>query len=131
MISRSELRRLARARLRDSEVLFNQGRYDGAVYLCGYTVELALKARMCQTLKWSGFPSTRKEFEPYQSLRTHNLDTLLSLSGVEAKIKTRFLTLWSAVATWEPEVRYRAIGTATKSDALNMIEAARVLLKVL
>ncbi|MCB0065385.1 MAG: HEPN domain-containing protein [Caldilineaceae bacterium] len=70
-----------KARLEDAEVLLAANRYDGAMYLCGYAVELALKARICRTLKWAGYPSTRKEFEGYQSLRTHDLKVLLHLSG--------------------------------------------------
>jgi HEPN domain-containing protein len=58
MIARDELRRIAWGRLRDAELLLNGGRYDGAAYLCGYAVELTLKARICRTLKWAGFPST-------------------------------------------------------------------------
>jgi hypothetical protein len=33
-------------------------RFDGAFYLSGYAVELALKARICRTLKWRATPST-------------------------------------------------------------------------
>ena len=50
MISRTELRRIARARLRDAEVLFGAGRYDGAIYVCGYAIELTLKARICRVM---------------------------------------------------------------------------------
>ena len=131
MIPRNELRKIAQARLKDSEVLYNAQRYDGAVYLCGYSIELALKARICRTLKWPAFPSTRAEFSSYQSFRTHDLDILLSLSGVETKIKTQFLAEWSTIATWDTEVRYESIGTARKSDAFNMIESAKTLLKVI
>jgi HEPN domain-containing protein len=131
MIPEPELRKIARARLKDSEVLYENRRYDGAIYLCGYAVEVALKARICRTLKWSGFPSTRSEFQPYQSLRTHDLDVLLSLSGCETKIKSRYFTEWSIIATWEPEVRYQSIGTASRSDAFSMLESARTLLGVL
>lgn len=52
MIPRLELRRLAYARLADSRALYAAGRYDAALYLCGYAVELALKARICRTLRW-------------------------------------------------------------------------------
>jgi HEPN domain len=83
----TELRTIARARLRDAEALLIAGRYDGSVYLCGYAVEIALKARVCRALKWDGFPSTNKEFEGYYSFRTHNLDVLLHLSGAEVKMK--------------------------------------------
>src|SRR5712692_8238276 len=113
MIPRSDLRNIARARLRDSEVLFDRGRYDGAIYLCGYAVELALKARICRTLNWPGFPSTRAEFASYQSFRTHSLEVLLTLSGWEQKIKSRYPTEWSVVADWDPELRYATVGTAT------------------
>ena len=47
----AELRKIAKARLKDAEALLAAHRYDGAIYLCGYAVELALKARICQTLK--------------------------------------------------------------------------------
>ena len=35
MISRTELRKIARERLKDAEVLLKEGRYDGAIYLGG------------------------------------------------------------------------------------------------
>lgn len=131
MIPKSDLRRIAKARLSDSEVLFRARRYDGGMYLCGYAVELALKARICKTLKWSGFPFTQSEFHGYSSFKTHNLDVLLTLSGIEAKIKTRFLVEWSAVAMWDPEARYRSVGSAKRNDVKLMITSAKKLLKAL
>jgi len=47
-----ELKKLAKSRLQESEILFSHGKYDASVYLCGYAVELVLKARICKTLKW-------------------------------------------------------------------------------
>lgn len=131
MIDRTELRKLARERLKDAEALLTAGRYDGAIYLGGYVVELALKSRVCRTLKWKGFPQTRSEFQSYQSFKTHDLDVLLSLSGAEEKIKTRFFAEWSAVATWDPEARYNPIGSASRADAELLIESARTLLGIL
>jgi len=131
MLTEQELSAIARARLQDAEVLFSDGRYDGAEYLCGYAVEIALKARICKTLSWSGYPSTNKEFQNLQSFKTHDLDVLLSLSGVEAKIKTDHLADWSAVEPWDPAARYKPIGTATGQDVGLMIESAKNLLEVL
>jgi HEPN domain-containing protein len=132
MILPTELRTIARARLKDAEALLTAGRFDGSMYLCGYSVEIALKAKVCRTLKWPGFPSTNKEFERYHSFRTHDLDVLLHLSGAEAKIKEpKYISAWSVVAMWEPETRYRPIGTANGADATDMIKAAKILLKVL
>lgn len=59
MISTKDLKAIARARLRDAHLLLRAKRFDGAFYLCGYAVELALKARICRTLKWAGFPGER------------------------------------------------------------------------
>jgi HEPN domain len=125
------MRRIAQARLHDARALRDRQRYDGAVYLCGYAIEVALKARICQTLRWTGFPATNREFEGKQSLRTHDLSLLLELSGVEALIRTRYLPHWSAVATWTPDLRYHVVGSATRNRAEQMIAAAGVLVRVL
>src|SRR5437660_12799334 len=44
MIITKDLRAIARARLRDAQALLRAKRFDGAFYLCGYAVELALKS---------------------------------------------------------------------------------------
>jgi len=129
MITRSDLRRIAQARLKDSEVLFLSKRYDGSIYLCGYAVEISLKNRICKTLGWNEYPFTRKEFENLLSFKTHNLDILLKLSGAESKIKTNFLAEWSLVAEWDPEARYKPVGSATKLDTILMIESAKTLMR--
>ncbi|MGB0385935.1 MAG: hypothetical protein ACPGWR_14035 [Ardenticatenaceae bacterium] len=131
MLTISELQHIAQERFKECEVLFGANRYDGAMYLCGYAVEVTLKARICQTLDWSGYPSTRKEFQNYQSFRTHNLEVLLTLSGIENKIKASFLSDWSVVADWNPEMRYRPIGHVSQADTKSMIDSARTLLGVL
>ena len=131
MLSRADLLKIARARMKDAKALLRAHRYDGAVYLCGYAIECALKARIVATLKWQGFPETRADFERFQSFKTHDLDTLLRLTGREAKIKTSFMSAWSGVAQWEPEARYKRIGSATRSDVLLMIQSAELLLRAL
>ena len=101
------------------------------MYLCGYGVELALKARICDTLGWAGFPETPNEFRPYQSLKTHSLEVLLTFTAQEQNVKTNFLAEWSAVSSWEPESRYKALGTVTHAEAQSMIDSAAALLEVL
>jgi len=131
MIDLAELIKIAEERLKDAEALLAAGRYDGAIYLGGYVIELTLKSRICKVLRWKGFPQTRSEFQKYQSFKTHDLDVLLSLSGAEDKIKTGYLAEWSAVATWDPEARYNPIGSASKSDAELLIESAKKLMGAL
>ena len=97
--------------------------------MSGYAVEIAQKARASRTLKWSGFPETASEFTALQSFKTHNLEVLLKLSGTESKIKSMLFSEWSVVSYWNPESRYRKIGTATKHDAINMIAAVENLLR--
>jgi hypothetical protein len=131
MIHVDELDSIARARLDDARALLAAGRFDGATYLCGYAIELALKARSCRTLNWSGFPSTGGEFQAYRSFQTHELDVLLHLSGQEARLSQNHLGIWSSVAAWKVESRYNLIGTAQQTDTTAMIQAAEELLGVL
>lgn len=134
MITRPQLSKLARSYLRDAEVLFKGKRYDGAVYLCGYSIELALKARICFALKWADFPFTKGEFDKgLQSFKTHKLELLLKLSGRGEKIRTNpaHSADWSNVVDWDPESRYDPARATTQTVARDMIESARNLLRVI
>jgi HEPN domain-containing protein len=131
VITRSELRQLAKARLKESKTLFNAKQYDTAVYLSGYAVELALKARICKTLKWSEFPPNGKEFKGFHAFKTHDLEVLLILSGIGEKIINHYSTEWSIVSRWNPENRYKTLGSESKQTALDMIKAVEELLKAL
>jgi HEPN domain-containing protein len=131
MIAVAELDKIARARLDDAKALLTASRYDGATYVCGYAVEVALKARICRTLNWPEFPSTSGEFQAYRSLQTHELGVLLRLSGQEPYIKQNHFADWNAVAVWNAESRYNAAGTAQQGDAEGMVRAAEAILQVL
>ncbi len=131
MIETNELRKIGYARLKDAEFLYQNKRYDGSLYLCGYAIEMMLKARICSILKWQGYPSTRSEFQNYRSFRTHNPDVLLHLSGSEVKIKREYFTDWSVIATWDTEVRYEKIGNASDEDAFNMIGSRKKLMDII
>jgi AbiV family abortive infection protein len=131
MISTKDLRAIARARLRDAQALLRAKRFDGAFYLCGYAIELALKARICRTLKWSGFPENAKDFKGLQSVKTHDLEILLKFSGIEDRVKAKQIVEWSKVLGWNPEKRYQAIGVSTAQDAADMVSCVERLLEVL
>jgi len=131
MLSRADLIKISNARLKDAEALLRCHRYDGAVYLCGYALELRLKARICRVLHWTDYPSTRSEFQDYLSFKTHDLDVLLRLAGTEGRIKAKHMAEWSTAAVWDPEVRYKPVGSATKQGAEDMIKAVKKLSKAL
>ena len=130
MITASELRRVARARAQDAEILLNAKRYDAAFYICGYSVELALKARICRTLKWPGFPEGGQEFNGLQSVKTHDLDVLLKFSGIETRVIENYFREWSAVLGWRPEWRYQ-VGQFSSQDATTMLTCTKELLRIL
>jgi HEPN domain-containing protein len=90
MLDRKDIKNLAKARHEDARVLLLGKRYESAMYLCGYAIELSLKARICRTLKWVGYPATAREFGDYKSFKTHNLNVLLRLSGIDDKVKKLF-----------------------------------------
>ncbi len=117
--------------MRDAEVLLAGKRFDGAFYTSGYAVELALKARICRTLKWQGFPDSPNEFKGLQSLKTHDLPVLLKLSGIEDRVHGKHLADWNVVSNWNPEIRYQAIGLSSPKQVANMLSCVKRLLEVL
>ena len=127
MLNSLDLRKIAKARLKDAEILYDSQQYDGATYLCGYAVEMALKASICKVLHWDEYTLGKG----YGTFKTHDLDILLHLSGKETRIKKEYFSAWSHVTTWEPEMRYKPVGSATKEDTEFMIESSKRLLSVL
>jgi HEPN domain-containing protein len=126
-MQKTEIEKIVEARLKDAEVLLKASRFDGSVYLCGYAIELGLKARICETLKWNEYPTSGK----YSTFKTHDLDVLLHLSGIEDTVKLNYMTEWSIVAQWNPEARYETIGKVKEADAKDMLESAKELIKQL
>lgn len=136
MIAITDLHDTAREYLRAAKLLRTRSSPDAAIYLCGYAVEIALKARICRTLHWrTGFPETASEFRLKGNLKTHDLETLLDYTGLQHRVRsassTGFLADWSVVNKWNPEQRYNPRGTRTQSDADSMITSTQILLRVL
>lgn len=120
-----EIRNLARLRLSEAEILYQHGKYDGAFYLAGYSVELTLKAKICERL---GIPNLFDETnasansikgigEIRKTLKTHNLFTLLIFSGLKVQFdnqKSANIVLAKANAllfnAWDENVRYKPVG---------------------
>jgi len=134
MIAISDLHKTAREYLRAAKLLRTRRSYDASVYLCGYAVEIALKARICRTLNWTtGFPDTDAEFRVKGNIKIHDLEALLDYTGLQHRVRsvTGYLGDWSVVNKWNPKQRYQPRGTKTLADANSMIVSTQVLLKVL
>lgn len=122
-----DLDALAAARLADAATLFLADRYEGARYVCGYAIELKLKARICRVHGWAVYPPI-PALGP--ALKTHNFEVLLMLSAQQSTILTVYKGFWGVVASWSPDMRYYT-APVPAHDAHSMIEATRVLLAVL
>lgn len=120
-----KLNELAYERFADAKVLQTGDRLEGAVYICGYAVEMKLKYRICKTLDWDDYPSDGKERN--RSFKTHKLEDLLHFSGAKKQIKARFIAEWSIVVKWDPEIRYSS-EKQTREAVRNMIKATETLL---
>ncbi|WP_439582615.1 hypothetical protein [Dyadobacter bucti] len=131
MISASDLKDIAFERLADAEILLLSKRFDSAVYLSGYCMEIYLKHKICEKLDWSGFPSTGREFEKLRSLKTHDLSVLLSLTGSENLILKEYLPVWSKLLVWNPEFRYRVAGSVKEEEAVEMLQNVKKMIEIL
>jgi len=126
MPTRNELKNLAKTRLQEAKVLFDKGLYDGACYLAGYVVELALKARICKILDLVEYPQSG---EISRAFKTHRYDDLLILSGLERKFNdargtnSSLHANWSLLRKWTEDIRYHPIGSKSKKDAEYVINA--------
>jgi len=132
MPTRNELKELAKLRLAEAETLLDAGFYDGAVYLCGYAVEFALKARICRLLGVDEYPPpvTGLNSNRIKSAYTiHNVDQLLLLAGLKHKLdptdNPEVWGNWSLASPWNPENRYNPKGTISQRQAEEMLEAVR------
>ncbi len=125
MATSQQLKDLALLRLREAEALFAADLYDGAKYLSGYVVELALKARVCRILDVDEYPEKGALKRVYA---VHDLDQLLLLAGLRKAVDPTNKPLfdnWSTAALWKPERRYDAAGTVTRADAEDILNAIR------
>lgn len=125
--TRINLQELAESRLNEAKLLAQHQLFDGAVYLAGYALELAFKARICRVLN-ADYPTEG----PYSSFKTHSYSTLLKLAGLEKTLDQQklndaaFSSNWSILIGtsgtggtegWSETWRYRTLGSVNAVDA--------------
>jgi HEPN domain-containing protein len=112
-------------RLDEAEALYGAGCYDGCAYLCGYVVELALKAAVCSTLGVPEYPEKGSRLR--ESFKTHDFDDLKLLAGMEQAFTANptLLASWSVASKWKPERRYETKGTYGQVAAKAILDAVR------
>jgi len=109
----------------EAEALHQAGCYDGCAYLCGYVVELALKAAICSTLGVADYPEKGSRLR--DSFKTHDFDDLKLLAGMDQSFTTNptLLANWSVASKWKPERRYEIKGTYDQTAAKGILDAVR------
>jgi hypothetical protein len=129
MNTRLEIQNMALSRVKEAKVLFRNHLYDAAIYMAGYSIELAFKAAICKTLDIDDFFSPNKHPEA-KSLKTHKLDDLLKFSGlftkfeIEKSSNPHFYAQWSHLKTvWSEQLRYEPIGKTQRQDAKKLLFA--------
>jgi len=119
---------LAAVRLREAEVLFDAALYDGSYYLCGYVVELALKACVCRHLGVDEYPEGEPNLKGL--FRTHDFRSLELIAGLRSSIAAKrqasfaFDANWTLATSWKPEDRY-LLNFKKQNEAHDMLEALR------
>ena len=110
-MTRKDLQELSRLRLREAEALYKAHLFDGAVYLAGYAVELALKARICRLLRVREYPLSG---DIGRAFKVHSLEQLKVLAGLTTEIDVKrnkeLFDNWSKAVEWDPEQRYDTPG---------------------
>lgn len=116
-----EFQALAVVRLEEAKCLLANGFHSGAYYLCGYAVELALKAIVAKNVRVDHFPPIdAKKFY------THDLEALIGNTGLAMPLATeRALDpeidgYWDTILIWDESTRYSEWGPV---DAAKLIEA--------
>ena len=63
-------------------------------------------------------------------MKTHDLEVLLRLSGIEARVRAKNPKEWTRVVDWNPEKRYLP-ASVTAQEAAEMIEYLEKVLRML
>ncbi len=121
--TKAEFQVLAEQRLLEAKALLDLEKWDGAYYLAGYAVELALKACIIKTLMATdAFPGKELSRNCY----THAIETLVKQARLDDVLKLAtdtdrdFESNWAAANNWNEEKRYHRIN---KAEAVALYDA--------
>lgn len=120
IVTKADFQELAEERLVEAKALLDLGKWNGAYYLAGYAVELALKACVIKMLmETDAFPDKELSRNCY----THSVVKLAGLSKLDGELMTAtdadpdLLANWALARDWSEEKRYHQIDK-TEAEAL-------------
>jgi HEPN domain-containing protein len=121
--TRADFQQLAETRLEEAKALLDIGKWDGAYYLAGYAVEIALKACIIKLLMATdAFPERRFSERCY----THKVEELLGVAGLlpawtaATAANSAFADSWELVRDWSEQKRYHRM---TEVEARELYDA--------
>ena len=122
-LDRRKLQKLANRYAKDAGTLIAGGAWSSAYYLAGYAIECALKACIAKQFRRYQFP----DVETVRKMYTHDLEKLLSLSGLldelerRSRREDRFGHHWKKVIrSWSETSRYE---NPTRAMAVELVRA--------
>ena len=83
MDSPESIKALAWERLEEAEILYQNGKFDGAFYLSGYSVELMLKAKICERF---GIPNLFDE--SHGKLKEDDVQGIVNLWWIKGRFRS-------------------------------------------
>jgi HEPN domain-containing protein len=114
----SDFKQIALERLTDAEVLLGLGRYAGAYYLTGYSVECALKAIIAKQTRRHEFPNKKRINDSW----THDISKLFVTSELDVKqASSQTQQYLATVNRWNTESRYKS--RISRNEAEDLFEA--------
>lgn len=144
MIPIADFEQTAREKLLDAKCLLDGERFDGAIYMAGYALEIAIKVKLCHSKEMPAFPDTYNEWKDVagalkkfdntwkkpdnafdkesKSWKEHLSEELVE--KLDEPLKSQILVDrdWNKVRIWSVDLRYRR-NMATKSQATGFINA--------
>ncbi len=122
-VARADFQQLVDVRLQEGKALLDLGMWDGAYYLTGYAVEVALKACIIKAvMATDAFPEKRFS----ENCWTHDIGKSVDLAGLkpawDAAIKAdpKLSGNWGFAKQWSEQTRYHRI---TEKEAKDLYDA--------
>jgi hypothetical protein len=81
-VNGQSLKTLAHKRRKTAKILIDAEDWVIAAYIMGHTLECALKASTCKTLKLNSYPPVTRKGEDSNFFKSHEFERLLIVSGL-------------------------------------------------
>ena len=124
----------SRRRLEDAEALYNQERWNGAIYMGGYAIECALKSLICYEEDTYNLKDTKVfKQKSLKGSNLHDLGKLLeALPNIRKAIESSkgnksYKEAWDTVKSWRNDKLRYSDKKGDKIEASKFIDAVKKL----